>query len=359
MLLTKKTKLLSIICVAVVGVYIGFRFLLPLFTPFIFAYFIAWILFPVVKFLSGKLRFPRMVSSIMSLALVGGILTFIFSYLSKLLFSQIVTLLKNMPIYLNILASKVDTFCKSFDKLFGIESGTMREVVDNQIDNVIIIVRTRVIPSVTAKSLHLAIGIIGLTGILLIIIVSCLLLLKDEEKYKESFKSNCFYPDIHLITGKLSETGIAYLKTQTILMCIISLICFLGLMLIGNKYALLIGIGIGIFDAFPILGSGLILVPWSIISFVNQDIYSAAVLLTLYLICQIVRQFLEPKLLGNRIGIKPVFTLMSIYAGLQLFGFTGFFLGPLGMIIIVTIVKEASSRLNYEKSVKDEEVIKE
>lgn len=350
MQLTKKTKLFIILCVAVVGVYIGFRFLLPLFTPFIVAYFLAWILFPAVRFLSGKLRFPRMISSILSLAFIGGIFTFLLYYLCNILIHQIVTLLRNMPIYLNILASKVDAFCKGFDTLFGIQSGTMKGVVDNQIDQVLIVVRTRIIPSITAQSLQIIIGMVGITGIFLIIIVSCLLLLKDEEKYKESFKNNCFYSDIHLITGKLSETGVAYFKTQTIIMCIISVLCFLALMLIGNKYALLIAIGIGVFDAFPILGSGLILVPWSIISLINQDVYAAAILLTLYLVCQVVRQFLEPKLLGNRIGIKPVFMLMSIYAGLQLFGFAGFILGPLGMITVVTIVKEASKRLNYEKT---------
>jgi predicted PurR-regulated permease PerM len=140
--------------------------------------------------------------------------------------------------------------------------------------------------------------------------------------------------------------GIAYLRTQAIMMTFIAVLCCVGLLLIGNKYALIIGIGIGIFDAFPILGSGLILVPWGIAELFNRNLYSAAVLLTLYLGCQLTRQFLEPRLLGNRIGIKPVYTLMAMYIGVKVFGFPGFLLGPLGLVIITTIVKEYKQRLN-------------
>jgi predicted PurR-regulated permease PerM len=169
--------------------------------------------------------------------------------------------------------------------------------------------------------------------------------MKDDTEYEKSFQSTVFYPDIHVVTSKLSETGIAYLRTQAIIMVFVAALCTAALLLVKNKYALLIGIGIGIFDAFPVLGSGLILVPWSIISLLNKDLFNAAVLMTLYLGCQILRQCLEPKLLGNRIGIKPVYTLMAMYVGVRLFGIVGFLLGPLGLVIITTVVKESETRL--------------
>lgn len=344
--MNKKTKLLIIICITFVGVYFSFRFILPLFTPFIIAYFFSWILQPLVRFLHIKIRMPRLSAAVLSLITVGGLLIWCFGFVGNLFIAQIITLIKNMPIYFTILGSKVDSFCTGFDKLLGIEDGTMRGVINDNIDGILIIIRTKVMPSLTTASFHIVMNLVGFVGIILIIVVTILLLLKDSDKYKESFKNNYYYKDIHLVTGKLSETGIAYLRTQSILVLIISSLCFVGLLLIGNKYALLIGIGIGIFDAFPILGSGLILVPWSLIELINQDVYSAAILLTLYLVCQIVRQFLEPKLLGNKVGLKPVYTLMSMYVGLELFGFIGFFLGPIGLIIIVTIIKEAANRLN-------------
>ena len=76
----------------------------------------------------------------------------------------------------------------------------------------------------------------------------------------------------------------------------------------------------------------------------NGDIFGAAVLLTTYLVCQIIREVIEPKLIGNRIGIKPLYTLMAMYIGLKLFGIAGFILGPVGLVIIITIIKVVNSK---------------
>ncbi len=344
--INNKTKLLYVIIAAIIGVYVGFEYILPLFTPFVLAYFIAWILLPLVRFLNRKIRMPRIFGGILSLSLLGTAVVWFLCYLSGIFIQQLTVLMRNMPIYLAILAGHVDNFCDGCDKFFGIQLGTMRSYFYSNMDGMLDIVRTKIMPAITSQSLSIIIGIIGVVGILLIILVSILLLIKDEEQYGSSFRSSVFYPDIHLITSKLSEMGVAYLRTQATMMIFVAALCTLGLLLIRNKYALLIGIGIGIFDAFPILGSGLVLVPWAVISLFNHDLYSAAILLTLYLGCQLLRQYLEPKLLGNRIGIKPVYTLMAMYTGVKIFGLSGFLLGPLGLVIIITIVKESKERLN-------------
>lgn len=340
-----KTKLICILCISTLGVFFGFRFIMPLFAPFIVAYFFAWMLSPLVRFLNNKIKMPKLTSAILSLIFIGGILVWVIGYLGNILIGQVISLLRNLPIYFTILASKVESICSGCDKLLGIQSGTMKGVFDDNIENVLIVVKTKVMPTLTTRSLYIAIGMVEIVGVILIVIVTILLILKDDDKYKEGFQKITFYNDIHIVTSKLSETGIAYLKTQAILMALIAVICSGGLLLTKNKYALLIGIGIGIFDAFPILGSGLILVPWGLISLINHDVYTAAILFTLYLVCQLIRQFVEPKLLGNRIGIQPVYTLMSMYVGFRLFGFLGFFLGPIGLIIIITVMKEAKARL--------------
>ncbi len=344
--INNKTKLLYVIIAAIIGVYIGFEYILPLFIPFVLAYFIAWLLLPVVRFLNRKIHMPKLFGGILSLSLLVSAVGWALYRLCGIFLQQLTVLLRNLPIYLSVIGAHVDRFCDGCDVFFGIQLGTMRSYLYNSMDGVLTIVKTKIMPVITSQSLNIMIGIVGIVGVLLIILVSILLLIKDEEQYGRSFRSCLFYPDIHLITGKLSEMGVAYLRTQAIMMSFIAALCTVGLLLINNKYALLIGIGIGIFDAFPILGSGLILVPWGIISLFNHDLYSAAVLFTLYLGCQLIRQFLEPKLLGNRIGIKPVYTLMSMYVGVKIFGIPGFLLGPLGLVIIFTIVNEYKQRLD-------------
>jgi predicted PurR-regulated permease PerM len=111
-----------------------------------------------------------------------------------------------------------------------------------------------------------------------------------------------------------------------------------------------LGIFIAILDALPIIGSGMILIPWSIIMLINGNIFAAAILITVYLLCQIIREIVEPKLIGNRIGIRPLYTLMSMYVGLKLFGIAGFILGPVGLIIIIAIIKSLNEKKENDQS---------
>jgi predicted PurR-regulated permease PerM len=78
----------------------------------------------------------------------------------------------------------------------------------------------------------------------------------------------------------------------------------------------------------------MILVPWAVVSFIRGEAVSGAVLLTLFGICQFMREYLEPKLLGGKMGIKPVQSLMAVYIGYELFGVPGLFLGPFGLVLI-------------------------
>jgi len=157
--------------------------------------------------------------------------------------------------------------------------------------------------------------------------------------FKSKYKNTDLFRDFTEVTSRLGDMGVAYFRSQMLIMVLIALCIVTGLMLIGNDYALLLGLSIAFMDALPVLGTGLILVPWSIISLINGNIYAAAILITTYLACQIIREVLEPKLIGNKIGIKPLYTLISMYIGLRLFGVAGFILGPVGLIIIITVIK--------------------
>lgn len=340
-----KTKLLLVIIITILGVYFGFQYILPLFVPFLLAFLIAWGLLPIVRFLNHKLRVPKLIGGILSIGLLGSLFVWGMMYLCNILMKQAVIFLRNLPIYLSVLSGHLNSFCNCCDEFLGIQMGSARYLLNSNMESMLNTVKVNLIPQITRHSFDMAADIIGLIGITLIIIVTAILFIKDDNEYEKSFQNTVFYPDIHVVTSKLSETGIAYLRTQAIMMVFVAALCTAALLLVKNKYALLIGIGIGIFDAFPVLGSGLILVPWSIISLLNKDLFNAAVLMTLYLGCQILRQCLEPKLLGNRIGIKPAYTLMAMYVGVRLFGIVGFLLGPLGLVIITTVVKESEARL--------------
>ena len=101
--------------------------------------------------------------------------------------------------------------------------------------------------------------------------------------------------------------------------------------LVGNPCPVLVGMGIGIMDAFPVLGTGTVLVPWAVIEIAMGSWKTALILTGLYLICTFMRQFLEVHLMSGQMGLSPFETL---YVGLKLFGIAGLFLGPLGLLLI-------------------------
>ena len=350
---SQKRKSLILIVGITIGVYLGFKYLLPLILPFLFAYFLAWIVRPVTESLYRKFKIPRILGGSASLLLLIAVFGTSICLLINLLVKQAIAFIRNMPIYLDIIASKLDKICSHCDKLFGLDGGTMRATMDDNILQTVDRVKTQVIPEITQHSISITIRVIGFIGILLIVFVAAVLIVKDLPDFHKKFEKNNLYHDIHRVTQKLSEAGLAYLRSQLIIMITIAGICILGLSLTKNEYAALAGIGIAIMDALPILGSGIILVPWAIIMLITGDIYSAAIIITTFLACQILREILEPKLIGNRIGIKPLFTLVAMYVGLKLFSIAGFILGPIGLIIIQTVYKAVNER-DEKVTVKEE-----
>lgn len=340
-----RLKYILTIVLTSLGVYLSFRYILPLVLPFLVAYFLAWTVRPTTEFLYRRLKVPRILGgSISLLVLTAAIGTGLF-YLVNTLLKQAIAFIKNIPVYATMIADKLDNICKSCDELLGFTMGTMRSVVDDNLLQMINNIKTNIMPSITQRTISLTVALVGAVGVILITLVSAVLILKDLPAFHKKYENREFYKDIHRVTDKLADAGVAYLRSQIIIMVIVALVCVLGLTILKNDYALLIGVGIAIMDALPILGSGIVLIPWSIIMLMNGNIYIAAVLVTIFLICQIIREILEPKLIGNRIGIKPLFTLAAMYIGLKLFSIAGFVLGPIGLIIIITIVKVVTEKV--------------
>ncbi len=336
------------------GVYLGFRYLLPLIFPFLVAYFLAWIIRPVTESLYRRLKIPRIIGSSCSLLLLVAVFGTAFCMFVNILIKQAIEFLKNIPIFLGIIADRLDSICKHCDGLVGCSDGTLKTIVDENIMQTINMVKTQVMPKITKHTISFTVKMVGFIGVVLIVLVAAVLIAKDIPAIKEKFQKNSLYHDIHKVTSKLTEAGIAFLRCQLIIMSITAVICIIGLYFIKNEYPVLIGLGIALMDALPILGTGMVFIPWAIIKLINGDIFLAAMLMTIYLICNIVREILEPKLIGNRIGIKPLYTLIAMYIGVKLFAVAGFFLGPIGLLIIITIYKvlnEKSDKSVYQKDV--------
>lgn len=147
---------------------------------------------------------------------------------------------------------------------------------------------------------------------------------------------------MEFISQMIKDTGRGlkgYLKSQLILMGIAFLILSAGLMFLKVPYFILIAIAISIIDVLPVIGSGIIIVPWSIISFILGNSYLGKGLAVIYIILIITRQVLEPKILGKEIGVRPLYTFLATILGSIILGPVGLILGPLIAVVITSIIR--------------------
>ena len=131
-----------------------------------------------------------------------------------------------------------------------------------------------------------------------------------------------------------------FIKSYAIIFCITVAEITVGLLIVGVGNPLLFGILIGIFDALPIVGSGMILLPWSIITLLTGNTMRGLGILIIYAVVVIARQIIEPKIVGKHVGLRPIVTLTCMYAGSKLFGGL---IGLFGLPITAAIIMDLNS----------------
>ena len=125
-----------------------------------------------------------------------------------------------------------------------------------------------------------------------------------------------------------------FVKAQGIIMTTIAMTAAATLGIAGIKHGILWGILAGILDALPFIGTGIVLVPLGVFQILEGNWGRAIVCGVLYLVCIFLREIMEPRLIGRKIGVSPIAVLVSLYAGIRLFGVWGIIKGPLGFVLI-------------------------
>lgn len=336
-----KIEKIAVIVLFFVSVYFFCNVLFAFIAPFIIGYLIALFLEPCVKMLIKYLRFSRSVSAVISILLmifiIGGSLFLIFSQI----FSQLKEFLLNDPMYyIELIRVSFDRVIQHIPNLFFYIPAESREMVNEVLNSILGAILGYLAEQLKYFSLEFIKFIPKFFVYLGIGILSSFFFIKDKLLINNLYRNNV--PDVvkHNLTNiklGLSEAFLGYIKSQSIIMCITGTICFIGLMIIGNEYALLVGFCVAIVDVLPLFGSGFILWPLSLVSFLTNDIRTCVGALIIYLTIQVTRQIVEPKILGSQIGLHPLITLMSVYVGMIVFGVLGIILGPMSVVIIKTI----------------------
>lgn len=327
----KKITLLAGITLAV---YLSMRYLLPMVIPFLLGAFLAMLLNPIVQKIVAKTGKGRNLVSMLVVIVVLGAVGAVCFLVGRTACTQLASLVKNAE---SIEGGIRDIWCGCCDRLessLGVRIGEAEQLFLKVRGRVVEGFRSRTLPYLLKNSMSYAKAVFSLMGVALISVISGMMILTDYPAITAALRKSEAGKLIVHMKQHTKKAGGTYIRAQLAILLVISLICVAGLFLTGNSYALLAGMGIGVCDALPFIGTGTIFVPWMVIDVINGKYVLAAVYGILYLVCSFVRQFLEPRLIGDRLGYPPIAVLMSIYIGMHVYGAAGVLLGPLSGFLI-------------------------
>lgn len=324
--------------VSLVFVFLILPRLISFFMPFVVGFIISLIANPIVKFLEKKVKILRKHSTAVIIVLVIGLIVFLMYLLGSTLVNQVYGLIQDLPQMSENFKNQTSVYA---DKLYDVY-----EKLPNGVQSYLIKVRDGITMSSDGTKSIISISnassaVRSLAEIILAIIFSILsayFFTADRELILECAKKSL--PDVlreklSMIFSYFASAVGGYFKAQFKIMIIIVCILFIVFQIFGVHYSFLIALGIGLLDLLPVFGTGAVLWPWAAYLFLTGNYYFGIALVILYFVCQLVKQFLQPKMVGDSIGLSPLTTLVLLFFGYKIGGLLGILIAiPIGLIII-------------------------
>lgn len=346
------TKLLIVTAVIAALYFVGIP-IIKMLLPFIIAGIIAMLIEPLVRTMQKRLKLGRKLSSLLSL--IGFLIVFgtIITLIIYKIIIELATLSNALPEYFRKI--NINNEMKYWSNLSeGFYLGMPPEAAA--------IIQSRLAEAVSTISGYLSGFVSSMLSFVLdiakvlpesfifiiITIISTYFISSDKEKIRNFIYRqipDSWIPKILSLKSDLLFAFIGFIKAQLILIIISITIASIGLSILGVKYAITMGILIGTAELIPVVGTGTFFVPWIIYELFTKDFNLAVGLASVFILGVVVRQLMEPKILGVQIGIYPLVALISIYVGLSLFGIFGMILGPIIVILLRNLNKSGIIRL--------------
>lgn len=321
-----------------IGLWLALRFVLPWLLPFLLAFALAAALEPVVRFLKARWKLARSLSSalcvlVLSAALCGllGLLAWRAWYEAGLLLERLPTLLSGLP----ALGTRLEDWLYRFTVALPVP---LQVLFQNTLEA--LLKQGAALPDqlydwLSGIALKAAAALPNIFLFLFTTLLSTYFISAGRPALLHHLER--LVPErwhLRLQDGgmQIRETLINWLKAQGLLMAITFAELTAGFLILQIDLALLLAAVVAIVDALPVFGTGTVLIPWSLFAFLSGDRRLALGLLILYTCITLVRNILEPRLVGQQLGLHPLLALMAMYIGFQAFGVAGMILAPLAAV---------------------------
>lgn len=345
----------SIYALIIAGiVYLIFKYAIFVVMPFLLGFAVAALINPVVRFLSRRYDLKRRPAGIMLLLLfyatigmlitIGVVrLTVFFGEMS----GELPDLYRDrLEPALNKLFGYINSFVDRLYAIFGGES----QVLSERLGGIFTSIKSSLgdtISDISVKALtrlsSAAAAIPGIIIELLFAVISSFFFTVDYENILSLAKRLLPKRTVDLLCrlrGRVFKVAGKYLRSYALILLITFGELSLGLVLLGVDNAVLIAFCIALFDILPVAGTGGIMIPWAIFSLIGGDWGFAVGLVVIWAVITIVRNIIEPKIVGRQVGLHPLLALIAMFVGTKLFGIVGLFLLPLTLAIVLPLLRE-------------------
>ncbi len=322
-------------------VYFAIKYVFIWVLPFIIGFLVALMLKPLIRFLTGKCRIPHKLAVIILAVLFYAVVGFLLILIGIRTVNILIDGFSRLPdIYTQYIAPLFNNLFENIEELTAKLDPSMVNIIQNATDSFIESAGT-IVSRISSQVINsLTSTVISLPGVmlsLLLSIISSIFFAMDLSKINKFF--------MNLMTEKMrgnaarlrsiaADIGLKYVKAYAVLITVTFLELSAGFLIIGIDNAITIGAIIALIDLLPVLGTGGVLIPWVIIELFKGNIALAIKLAVLYAVITIVRNILEPKIVGDQMGVHPLAMLISMYVGLQIFGFIGIFVLPVILVVV-------------------------
>lgn len=345
---------LGILVMGLIAFYLLFTYIFPiighllsyipvLFMPFIIAIILAVIIEPVVMVFENRFRLKRGLAVIISLVMVVGGSIYIISLLIAKVIREISSMIPELTQYSDQITNNVVGAISDI-KLWYLRLNIppeMQASIQENLQNSL-----KGIEGLMGESANFLVKFLTVLPdffiFIMIATVATYFIIKDRAIIRIfffRFIPGTAHSKTRNVVAQLFGALTGFLKAYSILISITAVLTMIGLKILGVNYIITIGIIVGLLDILPILGPGAFFIPWIIWLFIVGKTKLALGIMILYFTISAARQFLEPKIVGDNIGLHPLATLFSLYVGLKLGGIVGMMLGPVLMVVIIASYK--------------------
>ncbi len=320
-------------------------FLLPrfiwFFMPFILGWLISLIASPVVRFFEEKLKVRRKaMSAVVIVAVLAVVVLLVYVLIAKLV-REGVNFINELPDIWNAILAEFNKVGANLQGVYDRMPADMQSTIDH-----IILEMGNYMSSMMGKielpSFETVGNVAKQIPDIFLAVVMCLLsayFFVADKGYMaaaaEKFIPASVRYHLDLIRRSFRNAVGGYFRAQFKIECWIYILLVIGLMILGVDYAFLVAFGIAVLDFLPVFGTGTVMVPWAVIELLSENYRMMFGLIAIWLIGQLVRQVIQPKIVGDSIGMDAIPTLFLLYIGYRVAGVLGMILAvPVGIILV-------------------------